>query len=118
MRRTRCRRAARIAAVAYVAAMMAGGLVVGVLDASHTEQLLFWLSQPGLNVLYVFVLMPLTVVLGDAGAAADAGGATGLVLACGLGAAVNVLLLRTAVCFARMVAADLPACRKRRTPVR
>ncbi|MGW0792436.1 hypothetical protein ACWD04_30505 [Streptomyces sp. NPDC002911] len=116
MRRTRVRRAARIAAVTYMVAMVAGGLVVGVLGAPHAEQLLFWLSQPGLNGVYVFVLMPLTVVFGDPGW--NTGDAGSLVLACALGAAMNVLLLRTAVCFACMGAADLPACRERRTPAR
>ncbi|MFI2779582.1 hypothetical protein [Streptomyces sp. ALB3] len=80
------------------------------------DSLLSGLSQPGLNVLYVFVLLPLAAVF-DGGSAGD-GGPVSHALACGLGAAVNVLLLRTVVCFALAVRADLPACRKRRTPVR
>ncbi|MFH8758900.1 hypothetical protein [Streptomyces atroolivaceus] len=115
MRRTRCRRAARIGAVAYVAATAVGGLLAGAHGPSPLDGLLFGLSQPGLNVLYVFVLMPLAVVF-DGGGGAGEGGAGSLALACGLGAAVNVLLLRTVACFARAVRADLPACRKRRTP--
>ncbi|MFD6275534.1 hypothetical protein ACFWFI_08180 [Streptomyces sp. NPDC060209] len=118
MSRTHCRRGARILAVTYIVAMVAGGLLVGAQDSSHASSLSFRLSLPGLNVLYVFVLMPLTAVFGDfAGEAGDAG-AGSPALACGLGAATNVLLVRAAVCLARMVAADLPACRKRRTPAR
>ncbi|MCX5417568.1 hypothetical protein [Streptomyces sp. NBC_00059] len=109
-------RGARIAAAAYVVAMAAGGLIVGAQAPSRAESLLFLLSQPGLNVLYVFVLMPLAALLGDTGG--GAGDAVGLALACGLGAAVNVLLVRAVVCAARAVGADLPACRKRRTPAR
>ncbi|MFJ9055628.1 hypothetical protein [Streptomyces sp. NPDC102409] len=117
MSRTRSPRGARIAAVAYVVAMAAGGLVAGAAHApSYAEPLLLGLAQPGLNVLYVFVLMPLTVLLGDVGG--GVGDAAGRALACGLGAAVNVLLVRAIVCAVRAVAADLPACRKRRTPAR
>ncbi|MFC8228841.1 hypothetical protein [Streptomyces sp. NPDC057287] len=94
--------------------MAAAGLVTGAHASSDAELLLFRLSQPGLNVLYVFVLMPLTALFGDPGG--GTGDAGGLALACGLGAAVNVLLVRAIVCAARAVAADLPACRKRRTP--
>ncbi|MFJ8867841.1 hypothetical protein ACIRD6_19035 [Streptomyces sp. NPDC102473] len=117
MSRTRSPRGARIAAAVYVAAMAAGGLVAGAAHApSYAEPLLAWLSQPGLNVLYVFVLMPLAALLGDVGG--GVGDAAGRALACGLGAAVNVLLARAVVCAVRAVAADLPACRKRRTPAR
>lgn len=116
MSRTRTPRGARTAAAVYVAAMAAGGLVAGARAPSPVEPLLFGLSQPGLNVLYVFVLMPLTALFGDTGG--GTGSAGGLALACGLGAAVNVLLVRAVVCAARAVAADLPVCRKRRTPTR
>ncbi|MFJ8885328.1 hypothetical protein ACIRJR_18235 [Streptomyces sp. NPDC102402] len=116
MRRDRCRRASRIAAAACTAAMAAGGLAVGAPGASHGEQSLLWLSQPGLTLLYVFVLMPLTALLGDPGG--GEAGALSPALGCGLGAAVNVLLVRAVVCAARAVAADLPGCGKRRTPAR
>ncbi|MFD9502207.1 hypothetical protein [Streptomyces sp. NPDC060035] len=111
-------RTARIVALAYVVAMSVGGLIVGAQGSSHAGPLLFWLSQPGLNFLYVFVLMPLTAVFGDLGGGGGEAGASSSALACGLGAAVNVLLVRAAVCFLRVVAAELPMCRKRRTPVR
>ncbi|MEU1213012.1 hypothetical protein ACFYSH_12645 [Streptomyces sp. NPDC005791] len=114
MRRNRRRRAARIGAVVYVSAMAAGGLVVGAHGPTPVDSLLSGLSQPGLNILYAFILLPLAAVFDGGGGAGDAGHA----LACGLGAAVNVLLLRTVVCFALAVRADLPARRKRRTPVR
>ncbi|MYQ39157.1 hypothetical protein B046DRAFT_03927 [Streptomyces sp. LamerLS-316] len=116
MSRTRCCRAARILALVYVAAMAAGGFAAGSHGPSPVDPLLSGLSQPGLNILYVFVLMPLVALFGDSGE--GAGEAVGTALACGLGAAVNVLLLRTVVCFARAVGAELPACRKRRTPLR
>ncbi|WP_129266275.1 hypothetical protein [Streptomyces sp. M3] len=116
MSRTRCSRAARILALVYVAAMTAGGFATGALGPSPVDSLLSGLAQPGLNVLYVFVLMPLAALLGDSGE--GAGEAAGTALACGLGAAVNVLLLWTVVRFARAVGAELPACRKRRTPLR
>ncbi|MFJ8859099.1 hypothetical protein ACIRD8_11745 [Streptomyces sp. NPDC102451] len=116
MSRTRCCRAVRILALVYVAAMAAGGFAAGAHGPSPVDSLLSGLAQPGLNILYVFVLMPLAAVSGDAGE--GAGEAVGTALACGLGAAVNVLLVRTVVRFARAVGAELPACRKRRTPRR
>ncbi|MFD4691781.1 hypothetical protein [Streptomyces sp. NPDC058463] len=111
-------RTARTVAVVYVVAMVVGGLVMGAQGPSHAGPLLFWLSQPGLNFLYVFVLMPLTAVFGDLGGGGGDAGPFSLALSCGLGAVVNVLLVRAVVCFGRMVAADLPVCRKRRTPAR
>ncbi|MEV7863136.1 hypothetical protein AB0O86_31120 [Streptomyces hirsutus] len=116
--RPRCRRAARIVAVAYVVAMIVGGLSAGAQGSTPAEPLLSWLSQPGLNVLYVFVLMPLAVMLGDLGGGGGDAVPYSLALSCGLGAAVNVLLVWAATCFVRAVAADLPACRKRRAAVR
>ncbi|MFF0109494.1 hypothetical protein [Streptomyces hirsutus] len=116
--RPRCRRAARIVAVAYVVAMIVGGLSAGAQDSTPAEPLLSWLSQPGLNVLYVFVLMPLAVMLGDLGGGGGDAVPYSLALSCGLGAAVNVLLVWAVAGFVRAVAADLPACRKRRTAVR
>ncbi|MFE6041831.1 hypothetical protein [Streptomyces sp. NPDC056452] len=110
--------AARTVALVYVVAMVVGGLVMGAQGPSHAGPLLFWLSQPGLNFLYVFVLMPLTAVFGDLGGGGGEAGPFSLALSCGLGAVVNVLLVRAVVCFVRMVAADLPVCRKRRTPAR
>ncbi|WP_329206030.1 hypothetical protein OG257_08025 [Streptomyces sp. NBC_00683] len=111
-------RTARTVALVYVVAMIVGGLVMGVQGSSHVGPLLFWLSQPGLNFLYVFVLMPLTAVFGDLGGGGGDAGPFSLALSCGLGAVVNVLLVRAVVCLGRMVAADLPVCRKRRTPAR
>ncbi|MGW1900153.1 hypothetical protein ACWCQB_22485 [Streptomyces hirsutus] len=116
--RPRCRRAARIVAVAYVVAMIVGGLSAGAQGSTPAEPLVSWLSQPGLNVLYVFVLMPLAVMLGDLGGGGGDAVPYSLALSCGLGAAVNVLLVWGATCFVRAVAVDLPACRKRRTAVR
>ncbi|MER6234673.1 hypothetical protein ABT185_01075 [Streptomyces clavifer] len=113
-------RTARALALAYVALTALAGLIAGAQGSSLAEVLVFWLSQPGLNVLYVFVLMLLTVAFGDFGDFGGGGGepgAVGSALAGGLGAAVNVLLVRGAVCFLRRVAADLPVCRKRRTPL-
>ncbi|GAA2925906.1 MULTISPECIES: hypothetical protein [Streptomycetaceae] len=111
-------RAFRIMALTYVAVMIAAGLITGAPGSSPADPLPAWLSQPGLNVLYVFVLMPLTAVFGDLGGGGGEPGAVSSALACGLGAAVNVLLVRGVVCAVRMVAAELPACRKRRIPVR
>ncbi|MFJ8764963.1 hypothetical protein [Streptomyces clavifer] len=108
-------RRARALALAYVALTALAGLIACAQGSSLAEVLVFWLSQPGLNVLYVFVLMPLTVAFGDFGGGGGEPGAVGSALAGGLGAAVNVLLVRGAVCFLRRVAADLPVCRKRRT---
>ncbi|MEU2600494.1 hypothetical protein ABZ669_25540 [Streptomyces hirsutus] len=69
-------------------------------------------------MLYVFVLMPLAVMLGDLGGGGGDAVPYSLALSCGMGAAVNVLLVWAATCFVRAVAADLPVCRKRRTAVR
>ncbi|MER5897284.1 hypothetical protein [Streptomyces sp. NPDC001876] len=118
MSRTSRPRTARTVALVYVVAMIVGGLVMGAQGPSHGGPLLVWLSQPGLNFLYVFVLMPLTVMFGDLGGGGGDAGPYSLALSCGLGAAVNVLLVRAVMCCARMVAADLPVCRKRRTPAR
>lgn len=118
MSRTSRPRTARTVALVYVVAMVVGGLVTGAQGPSYAGPLLFWLSQPGLNFLYVFVLMPFTAVFGDLGGGGGEAGPFSLALSCGLGAVVNVLLVRAVVCFVRMVAADLPVCRKRRTPAR
>lgn len=118
MSRTIRPRTARAVALVYVVAMVVGGLVLGAQGPSHGGSSLVWLSQPGLNFLYVFVLVPLTVVFGDLGGGGGDAGPFSLALSCGLGAVVNVLLVRAVVCFGRMVAADLPVCRKRRTPAR
>ncbi|WP_405387515.1 hypothetical protein OG596_05880 [Streptomyces sp. NBC_01102] len=108
----------RIVALTYVAVMITTGLVTGAHGPSPADPLVFWLSQPGLNVLYVFVLMPPAAMFGDLGGGGGEAGALGTALASGLGAAVNVLLLWGVLRFLRMIAADLPACRKRRNPGR
>lgn len=118
MSRTSRRRTARIVALAYVVAMAVCGLVLGAQGPSDPGPLLFWPAQPGLNFLYVFVLMPAVAVFGDFSGAGAEAGPYSMALSCGLGAAVNVLLVRAVACFGRMVAAELPVCRKRRTPAR
>ncbi|MFD4035387.1 hypothetical protein ACFWVP_33950, partial [Streptomyces sp. NPDC058637] len=111
-------RTRRIVALAYIAVMITAGLVTGDHGPSPADPLVSWLSQPGLNVLYVFVLMPLVALFGDPGGGEGGAGALGTALASGLGATTNVLLLWGALRFLRMIAADLPACRKRRGPHR